>query len=422
MKLRSLFLSIFILLANIATDVAWAGETFSWKDAVLETGKNHPDLVAARERLSASGADKAIVASAFWPQVAGDIGASRSKSSTSPEYRERYTYGVSATQLVFDGFKTFYDVEQAAKNIQADEYNYRVVSSDVRLNLRTAYVNLLKAQESVRITEAIAERRKKSRNLIRLKYEAGREHKGSLLTAEANLAQATFEWERAKRNLILAGRRMSARLGRTDLSVTGVTGDWDATIEDRQKPDLETLAEANPFLRQLVVLKEAAKWGVKSAQADLFPQIYASAGMGRSSDEWPPEEEEWSFGATVSIPIFEGGRRVATVSKAGALAEQAKAIEQSGRLGVILTLEETWNAWQDAIDNVSVNEKFLNAARERERIAAQEYSTGLITFNDWIIIEDNLVRAENTFLDSRANALIAEANWQQAIGDTLDEE
>ncbi|MDD4202596.1 MAG: TolC family protein, partial [Candidatus Omnitrophica bacterium] len=41
-------------------------------------------------------------------------------------------------------------------------------------------------------------------------------------------------------------------------------------------------------------------------------------------------------------------------------------------------------------------------------------------FDDWIIIEDNLVNAEKSFLDAQASMLIAEAYWIQAIGGTLD--
>jgi hypothetical protein len=45
---------------------------------------------------------------------------------------------------------------------------------------------------------------------------------------------------------------------------------------------------------------------------------------------------------------------------------------------------------------------------------------GLIQFDDWTIIEDGLVRAKKTFLDTQANAVLAEANWAQAKGETLE--
>ena len=62
----------------------------------------------------------------------------------------------------------------------------------------------------------------------------------------------------------------------------------------------------------------------------------------------------------------------------------------------------------------------LEAAQERARIAEAEYSTGFITYDDWTIIEDNLVSAKINHLNAQANALLAEANWIQAKGETLE--
>jgi len=124
----------------------------------------------------------------------------------------------------------------------------------------------------------------------------------------------------------------------------------------------------------------------------------------------------------MSLPIFEGGSRKARVSKARAAFNQTQADERSGRDGVLLTLEEAWADFQDAIDKVRVEQKFLEATGERGRIAQAQYSTGLISFDNWTIIEDDLVRAKKSFLDAQANALVAEANWIQARGGILDEE
>ena len=122
------------------------------------------------------------------------------------------------------------------------------------------------------------------------------------------------------------------------------------------------------------------------------------------------------------MPIFEGGLRIAQVSQAKALLGQLKENERSARDSAILTLEETWAVLQDAIENVGVQNKSLNATEERSKIAQAQYSTGFITFDNWIIIEDNLVKAKKAFLDAQASKLYAEANWIQAKGETLEYE
>ena len=69
---------------------------------------------------------------------------------------------------------------------------------------------------------------------------------------------------------------------------------------------------------------------------------------------------------------------------------------------------------------MGVQKEVLDAATERAKIAAAEYSIGLLSYDNWIIIENNLVTAKRTFLSTQRDALIAEAGWVQAKGGTLD--
>ncbi len=75
----------------------------------------------------------------------------------------------------------------------------------------------------------------------------------------------------------------------------------------------------------------------------------------------------------------------------------------------------------DAADNWQVKQKYLAANEQRALIAYAQYSTGLIDFDSWTIIEDNLVNTRKDYLNTRANLLLAEARWFQAKGGTLDE-
>lgn len=137
---------------------ASAEEIFTWQDCVRESLKNHPDLVSAQESVKQTEADKKITASDLFPQITGEVNASTSKTPPSSA-KDTYSYGVSGTQLIFDGLKTPNKVKSASENIKAAQQNYKFTSSEVRLRLRTAFVALLKAQESLRIKEEIFNRR-----------------------------------------------------------------------------------------------------------------------------------------------------------------------------------------------------------------------------------------------------------------------
>jgi len=396
-----------------------AADMLTWDDCVKDARKGQQELVSAREKVAQAQADKVSVLSGALLHVSGSAAAGTSKTQGQAKAESR-SYGVSGSQLLFDGFKTANDVAAAEKKIRSAEYAASIVSSNVRLSLRMAFVDLVSAQENLSLVQNILTRRKLNRDLVALQYEGGRAHKGSLLTADANAAQAELDAVKAKRNLELCQRRLLKAMGRSSFVPVVVSGVLSAGEIDREKPTFEKIVEDTPLLSQLVVQKEAARLGIKSAQGSFFPKIYAEADAGRSDTTWPPERNNWSAGFRVSIPIFQGGENAAALSKAKSLYVQTQAEEKSGKDGVIFTLAETWTQWQNAVDQAAVQEKFYEAAQQRAVIIEAQYRSGLVTFNDWTIIEDDLVNNQKALLQAKTDALLCEAAWLQAKGETLD--
>jgi TolC family type I secretion outer membrane protein len=407
---------------------ARAEEILTWEDCLAEAKKNHPDLISALEYINQEKASKSITASSLYPQIDANLDASTASTSTTSSTTgvttkattDTYTYGISGTQLVFDGFKTINEVNAAKENIKASQENYRFTSSKVRLNLRTAFINLLKAQELIKVAEEILKIRRDSLMLITLRYESGLEHKGALLTAEANWLEANFELSQAKRNLESAQRTLAKEMGRREFKPMLVKGDFIVVDTANERPDFEMLAKNNPSILEALAKKNAAAFDIKSAYADFAPTLAGSAGANKKSPYWPPENNNWNLGLSLTMPIFEGGLRLAQVSKAKATYNQLEADERSTHDSIIVTLQHYWADLQDALETVQVQRKSLEAAEERSKIAEAEYSTGFITFDNWIIIENDLVADKKAYLNALANALLAEANWIYAKGETLE--
>jgi outer membrane protein TolC len=417
--LISTFCSLLVLFLFVLTNRGAASEILSWEDCVHEAQKNNPDLVAAREEIKRAEASRSVTRSPLLPQVSSDL-TIETADTTARGQTDTYSYGIRGEQLLFDGFKTSYSVRAADEILRSTRYNYDIISSNVRFRLRSAYIELLSAQELFDITEDIVARRRQNAELVKLRYEAGREHKGSLLTAEANLAQAEFDLSQAKRNFHLAQRRLTKELGREQSGPVMIEGDLTVKHFDIKQTDLNKVTETNPVLLETAARREAARFELKSAKVDFFPELSVRAGAGRTDSEWPPEQDEWSVGLVLSFPLYEGGSRIAEVSRATAELNRAIAEEKSERDGVMLALEETWTDLQDAIERVVVRQKFYEATRERARIARAQYANGLILFDNWTIIEDDLVREQKAYLEARAAALNAEAQWVQAKGGTLE--
>ena len=426
MKRYIVFLIVIFL--GLFSGSVMAEEVLNWNDCVREAAKNHPDLIAAVQGVNQSKAAKKITASTLFPQINSSVNAATAKTTTgesgdkTSQTQDAYSYGVSGSQLIFDGFQTINNVKAASENIKASQQNYRFTSSTVRFRLRSAFIDLLKAQDLILVARDITKIRRDNLVLITLRYQSGQEHRGALLNAEANLAEAKFEMDQAKRALEVAEQELNKEMGRETFVPVQIKGDFQVSDSAKEKPDFELLIQNNPSLLQLIAQKNAAAFSVKAAQGSFFPTLSAQGNAARASSHWLPGNDQWGLGLGLSLPIFEGGLRTAQVSQAKAILNETVANERSTRDGVILSLEQTWASLQNAIDNVGVQEKFLIATEERSKIAEAQYSIGTITYDNWTIIEDDLVNAKKTFLNAQANALVSEANWILAKGETLEHE
>ena len=425
---RCKFYLIFWVVLIVPYSAASAEEVLTWQDCIKEAALNHPDLIAAQDVVKESEASKRITASALLPQITSDVSASRSKAAITAgeagnfpaQTTNSFSYEVTGSQLIFDGFKTVNNVKAAQETVKASQQSYRYTSSQVRLRLRTAFVNLQYTQQLVLVTEDIVKIRKDNLGLIKLRYQSGHEHEGALLTAEANLAQAEFQEAQAQRDVGLVQRQLTKEMGRTEFVPMTAKGDFTVINAEEQMPDFEALAKDNPSLLQLVAQKNAAAFSLKSTYGNFFPSLSVSGGAGKTGDHWAPSNNEWDAGLTVSFPLFEGGERLAQLDQAKATLNQLGENERSEKDSVVVTLQQEWVSLEDAIGTVDVQKKQLAATQERSEIANVEFSTGFMNYDNWTIIEDNLVQAKTGYLSAQVNALLAEANWIAAKGEKLE--
>ena len=222
----------------------------------------------------------------------------------------------------------------------------------------------------------------------------------------------------AERRLVVARRELARVMGRTDRPVGAVSGRLDLP-EPGGDRDLEALADQAPMHTVARAELDAARAGVTVARSRYFPSLSASAGIGRSGGDWPPGNERWSTGLNLSLPVFSGGRDLSGARAAEADARRAEAALRVVWGRVLVGLEDADATLKNAVGRGSVQREFLEAAEVRSEIARSQYTNGLLSFEDWDFIESELINAQNAWLVSLRDAVIAEAQWDRTIGREL---
>lgn len=395
--------SLFLLMA---TNV-FAGP-LTWEATVEETARANSELNASRSSFQAADYQANAAYAGFLPQVSGAVDYTHSTLNS-------YSASLTATQNLFSGFQDRAKVDQAKASLKVASATFDSTRAKVSYDLKSAFSGLVFAKNSVKLTADIVKRREANFRLVQLRFENGRENRGSVLLAKAYLEQSKYEYLQAKNALETAHASLARVLGRDSSEEIEIAGTVPVSVPP-ENLDLKKLSAETPVYRQSAAQEESADAGILNARSAFFPNLNVTGTSGRTGPDWFPETSKWSLGVGLTIPLFNGGKdyygtKAATQTWKAALSTRENSLRQS-----LVLLKQNHTAFIEAVQKLEVDRSFREASESREKIAKEKYNNGLLTFDDWDIIENDLILREKAFIQSERERIVAEASWEQALG------
>lgn len=393
----------------------------NWAECAELAQKEHPKLKVAQETLRQAQLDWRKAFASFLPDASGSFDRKRRKAgSADPD--DLMTLSLTASEEWFSGFGNAGELLRARRAYKAQNFSYMDTQSDVASNLRSAYINLMHAQELVVLRKMIAERRKVNRDIVRLRYDAGREHRGSLKRAEAIYNEAEFDVREAERQIVIQRNKLARELGGQFENTLAVSGELELMIPSKPlaEPNFSDLVEKVPAVEEQKELSDAAGATVIKEQAAFWPTVTGSTNYSRTGRNVLMDSESWDFGFRVNAPLFSGGENLNNFISARSGHREAFYNLKDKRNSAYTDLVEKWLGLISAIEEVEVRKKFVEASTERAEISSLQYQDGLSSFVDWDSIEQELVSSRISLLNIQRDASLAEANWMRSQGLSFD--
>jgi outer membrane protein TolC len=400
---------------------AEAPGVLTWSDAVASMRENNADLRAAEASLRSTRELEGVARSGFLPEVTGTLNYSRGddvNAATRPvdEHDGVYSGTLNASQNLFAGFQDVGKLRQASANTESAAANLQLVRARVGYDLVNAFEGVVYARGYGRLTEEIIRRRGENLRLVQLRFQSGRENEGSVLLSRAYLEQAKYDDLQAKNAFRVARAQLMRALGIDDGDLRDVSGDVPVS-EPKGTPSMKALAQETPDYIQALAQERAQQAAVTVARSGFYPTLAMAGKVGETGHApFAEDRDQWSVGVNLTLPIFNGGSDFYGTRSAAAEAARAEAARINVGRQVLAKLEQTYAAYIEAVTKLRVDESFRNAAQLRAEIARKKYNNGLLTFDDWDVIENDLINREKAYQQSRRDRVLAEAAWQQALG------
>jgi outer membrane protein TolC len=413
-----------IILSGLITsfsvvNISLAAEKITFNEAIDFAIKNNLEVQASYEEYKASEYDKKIARGNFLPKLS--IGMSYEKVENENNIgftnaNDGYSASLTLTQNLFNGFADLAGLKIADSNIMTSEANLQESKSQISYDLKNAVANYFYAKDSLVLSKDIRKRREDNLRMVELRFENGRENKGSVLLSKAYLEQSKLDLIRAENAMRVSLTFLRRVLNLPDDSEVEITT-IPEVMEVTNDPNYNALIALTPEAKRFRASLNNAGATLQADNAGFYPTWDINASIGKTGETFfPDENRRFTASTTLSWAIFNGGKDFYTYNASKLLVKAAEKRLENQNLELKRQLVTNYTALVEAIAFVRVSSAFLEAAKVRSEIARSKYNNGLTNFDDWDIIENDLITRQKDYTQRVRDRLIAEASWEKAQG------
>jgi outer membrane protein len=403
--------------------------------------ERNPDLRAAASRVAIADAHVVEAASAFYPQIGARLSYARTDNPAQafgmivsqrrfspatdvndPGAVQNWRPELLATLSLFRGFRDAGGLEAARKGSEIAGFERTAIRNLLAQAVTDTYYVHLAARQQMDVARASVKAVESELAEARKRYDAGALLKSDVLSLEVRLAAAKDGEVRS---------RIGAEHGRTGMRVLlaahaaeSVDLSTDLPPEDPSLPRdrsaaVARAAESRPELRAAARLVEMRKNELAAERGAWLPSVDAFAVYGQDAPDLhlSGRQDNWGFGFSVELPLFNGFRTGARVEAAERRVDEARAMEDKARLAVEQEVRTALLHREEALERVSVSEKAVAGAEEALRLVREQYQAGTTTVTRYLEAEAALADARSRVIVARTSIRRSEAELRKAVGD-----
>jgi outer membrane protein len=397
-------------------------------EALTETYKNNTDLNAERENINISEEDLKISKGNYLPTVT--ISGSKSQEDTSKLTNrtgveqsvndvDPSTQSIKIEQTLID-FGRNADVQKNQIGIRLAVVKLLKKEQEVLLKAIEAYSGLVLANKKLKINQSNLNLLERQVETNRARLERGQITLSDLAQSESSLAGAQANFIQSKNEIISSKLNYENVIGPIiDINSLNNNFDIKLMLPNNLSDAIDKSQKYNPELIIAKLEYEQSEKDVLISRSDLSPSAKLSYENSKSQDlsSSYDERDKNVLKATVTWPVYSGGKNRASLNKSRNLQNRKKLLLNSVTKTNNSNVAISWSTLQSSKSLLnSVNSQVKAAEIANEGITV-EYETGLGR-STLDVIQSNsiLLSSKISLADSERNYLLSQFKLLQAIG------
>jgi NodT family efflux transporter outer membrane factor (OMF) lipoprotein len=388
-----------------------------------------PTLASAQATLrEAQASYEAKSGSLQWPQVSGQLGATRERASqvstgiAGGQLLTLYNASVNVSYALDVFGSTRRQVESAQAAVDAQRYQVEAVYLTLTGNLVTTAIREASLRAQLQATREVLKAQQQQLDVIEKQFDTGAIPKSTVLQQRTQVAQTLAILPPIEKSLaqtrhqlaVYAGRLPSeAGLPEFDLASLTLPSNLPLSLPSelaRQRPDVRA-SEAQ-------LHQASAEIGV--ATANLYPQFQLTGTYGstatRGRDLFRTATNFWSVGAALTQPIFNGGSLRAQQRASVAAFDAAAAQYRSTVLGAFQNVADALRALEFDATTLEAQANAEALARQSLDLTTQQFRAGAVSFVTLLTAQQAWLQTHTALVQAQAARYADTAALFQALG------
>ena len=323
---------------------------------------------------------------------------------------------VNGELVLFNGLRNVNTIKQAAARIRAGGAELAAVEQDILAQTASAYFDVVRDAEVYAANLNNVKVLARQKEQADLRFEVGEVTRTDVAQADARLAGARAQLTSAQAQLAISRARFAQLTGEAPGTL-----DKSPAMPETPASILDAQALARQYAPTVIAAKAqevASRKNIAIAKSAFAPQISLSSTY-RYADEPSVsvlDSEEFVYGLTASVPIFQGGLNLSRVKEARALNDaDRRRVEESERRAETAVA----SAWEQLFAANS-NIRSAEAQREANTLALEgvrrEAEFGTRTTLDVLNAEQELLNSAVAVANAQRDARVATFTLLANIG------
>jgi len=413
-----------------------AGFSAAWADtlesALIQAYQNNPTLNSQRAAVRATDEFVPQALAGYRPRVTinASVGELMQQSttavttvgSTNPYVNLNgtvtpVTYGITATQTLFNGFQTSNRTRQAESQVFAARESLRTTEQTVLLNAATAYMNLLRDTAIFDLQRRNVEVLQEQLRQTRDRFNVGEVTRTDVAQSESRLAAGRSAVLTAEANYKTSAAIYRQVIGKDPQRLTA------ATPVDRFSPrtQVDAVGAGNAQHPQVLTAQynvDGALLQVKVAEGALYPNLSLQGSVQKNlmSSLTQIETVSTQVLAVATMPLYQGGAEYSAIRQAKETLGQRRIDLDTARDQVRQTIVQSWGQLDAAKANIEATQAQVQAAEIALNGVREEARVGQRTTLDVLNAQQELVNARVALVSAQRDRVVASYTLLAAVG------